>query len=153
MDGNERPYHALSVIPDINERILEGIGAGKSLTTIAEEYGVSDTAILNRAVKSPEYKARASIGIRLRMERRERELEAADTNVGVTRADRLLGHARWVAERSVPEEWGQHTNISISVSYADALREISERKLQEKVIEGKVLSITDAAQQSDDSEK
>ena len=40
------------------------------------------------------------------MDKREGELEVADTNVHVTRADRLLGHARWLAERQVPDRFG-----------------------------------------------
>lgn len=102
----DRPYHALSVIPDIDQRILDGIAAGRSLLSIADQYGVHDTAILRRAQKHPEYREMREIGSELRMDAREQDLESAADNVSVTRSDRLLGHARWLAERSCPERWG-----------------------------------------------
>lgn len=118
MDGDEnRPYHALRAIPDIDRRILQGIAAGKSLAAIAREYGVRDTAILRRAQKYPEYREALQIGVELRMDQREAELEAAQDNVSVTRADRLLGHARWIAERACPERFGgKGTNVQINIS-------------------------------------
>ncbi len=116
----DAPYHALSVVPDIDQRILEGIAAGRSLRSIADQYGVHDTAILRRAQKHEQYQAMKEIGSELRMDLREWELESADNNVSVTRADRLLGHARWLAERSCPERWGQKggsgsTNVQIII--------------------------------------
>lgn len=114
----KRPYHALKAIPDIDAKILDGISQGRSLQSIADEFGVHDTAILRRAQRDfPDaYKAAALTGYELRMDRRERELEAADSNVSVTRADRLLNHARWLAERSCPERWGQKQTVEHSVS-------------------------------------
>lgn len=106
-DAPKRPYHALKGIPDIDRKILDGISAGRSLKSIADEHGVGDVAILQRARKYPDYKARLEVGMELRMDRREQELEIAADNVSVTRADRLLGHARWLAERSCPDRWGQ----------------------------------------------
>lgn len=112
--AQERPYHALTAIPDIDAKILEAVGKGRSLLSIADEYGVSDVAILHRCQQYPEYKRQASIGVELRMDKREQELESAPDNVSVTRADRLLGHARWIAERLAADRFGQKpTNINI----------------------------------------
>jgi hypothetical protein len=108
----EKPYHALKTIPDIDQKILEAIGTGKSLRTIAEEYGVSDVAILQRARKHPEYRNQLEVGLEFRMDDRERELEAAKDNVSVTRADRLLNHARWLAERRLPHLFGQKQEVT-----------------------------------------
>lgn len=119
---SDKPYHALSVIPDIDKKILEGIAAGRSLKAIADEYGVTDAAILHRATRNyPEaYRAAADVGYQLRMDKRESELESADNNVSVTRADRLLGHARWLAERSCPDRWGAKQTVQAQVIVADA---------------------------------
>lgn len=117
----EKPYHTLSVIPDIDKKILDAIAEGKSLQAIGDEYGVTDSAIFSRAMKQPDYHAKRDIGAELRMDRRERELEGAESNVDVTRADRLLGHARWLAERTTERfsQKGQNINIinnSLTVS-------------------------------------
>ena len=112
----ERPYHALSAIPDIDRKILDGVAKGMSLQAIATLYGVSDVAILNRATQYPEYRLSLKIGSQLRMEQREAQLEAATDNVSVTRADRLLGHARWIAERACPEAWGQKQQVQVDAA-------------------------------------
>jgi transposase-like protein len=114
----DRPYHALSTIPDIDQRILDGIAAGRSLRSIADQYGVHDTAVLRRAQKHEQYREMREIGSELRMDEREFELECARDNVSVTRADRLLGHARWLAERSCPDRWGAKPsggNVNVQV--------------------------------------
>lgn len=110
----ERPYHALTVIPDIDRLILDAIGRGMPLQRIADTYGVTDVAILNRARKHPEYKEKLAVGVELRMDKREAELEKAADNVSVTRADRLLGHARWIAERSCPDAWGGKQTVTVN---------------------------------------
>ena len=109
---DETPYHALSVIPDIDQKLLDGIGAGRSLLSLADQYNVSDVAVLHRLQKHPAYKQHQEIGIELRMDLREKELESANTNVSVTRADRLLGHARWLAERTAPARYGQVSKLT-----------------------------------------
>src|SRR4051812_22019969 len=94
-DGSQsqRPYHALKAIPDIDKQILDRIAQGLSLQAIADDIGlgVDRTAIFYRVTRNypEEYKAATRIGYELRMDKREAELEAADTNVNVTRADRL----------------------------------------------------------------
>lgn len=106
------PNHgALTRIPNIDQLIVDAVGQGKSLKSIAEQYGVSDVAILHRVKDHPDYRANLEIGLELRMDRREAELEHADTNVAVTRSDRLLGHARWLAERCAPARFGAGQKI------------------------------------------
>jgi hypothetical protein len=145
----ERPYHALKAVPDIEQRILEGIAAGKSLKAIADEYNVSDVAILRRIEDNPDYKPLRRIGLRLRMDAREQELESADSNVSVTRADRLLGHARWLAERLDSETYGQKSHLTVEhVDYAEEIRRAREAKA--KVIEGEA-TVVDALPLPQDS--
>lgn len=108
----KRPYHALSVIPDIDQKILQAVGEGKSLKAIAEMYQVGDTAIFHRVMKLPEYREKLEVGLELRMDAREAQLEAAESNVHVTRADRLLGHARWLAERCAPARFGAQQKVT-----------------------------------------
>ena len=87
--------------------MINGITAGKTLKTLAAEFDCDHTAILRRAQKHPDYQISLQSSLQAKMEQREEELECADQNVTVTRADRLLGHARWLAERSCPDRWGQ----------------------------------------------
>ena len=101
-----RPYHALKAIPGIDRKLLDGIAAGRSLLSLATQYAVDDMSVLQRLQQYPQYRTNLRIGLELRMDKREGELEVAETNVGVTRADRLLGHARWLAERQVPDRFG-----------------------------------------------
>ena len=54
-----------------------------------------------------DYQEALRVGLIGKLENREGELEKAETNVTVTRADRLLGHARWWAERLDPQRFGQ----------------------------------------------
>lgn len=103
---------ALVAIPNIEQQILDAMAAGKSLAQIAREYNVSDVAILQRVRNHPHYRATIEVGLELRMDRREDQLEAATDSVSVTRADRLLGHARWLAERCAPARFGQATKIT-----------------------------------------
>lgn len=115
----ERPYHALTVVPEIEAKILERIGQGISLQKIANEFGVDHMAILRRVEDHPDYKRLMRLSTRIKMERREAELESADTNVSVTRADRLLGHARWLAERLAADTYGQRqetTGVQIVIN-------------------------------------
>ena len=107
-----RPYHALSVIPDIDLKLLDGIRQGKSMLTLANEYGVTDNAVWKRVKAHPDYRDILETGMELRMDKREKELETAVTNVDVTRADRLLAHGRWLAGVVAPQRFGQRTAIT-----------------------------------------
>lgn len=104
--AESRPYHALTVVPDIEEKILAELAKGHSLKMIAAQFGVSDVAVLHRVQSHPDYKRTARIGLKLRMDKREEELEAAADNVSVTRSNHLLTHARWLNERLNQEEYG-----------------------------------------------
>jgi len=105
-------YHKLTKVPDIEAKLLDGIAAGRSLKSLGEEFNVSDQAVYRPLIEHPDYRSRQAVGLELRMDRRECQLEAAETNVHVTRADRLLGHARWLAERCAPERFGQKTMLT-----------------------------------------
>jgi hypothetical protein len=137
MDGGQvdRPYHALSVIPDIEQQILFGLSQGKSLKAIADEYGVTDAAILKRVMDHPEYRDKQRVGIRLRMDKREHELAAADSNVSVTRADRLLNHARWLAERLDNETFGPKSHVVVENigDLGDRLRRAEDRRRSREI--------------------
>lgn len=102
-----RPYHALSVIPDIDQRIIASLSGGKSIYALADELGVDRMAVSRRAWKHPDYADAVGTNVAARMELREEQLNSAMDNVSVTRANHLLNHARWLAERSCPERWGQ----------------------------------------------
>ena len=139
--SNERPYHALSVIPDIDQQILKGIAAGKSLKKIADEYGVDDTAVLRRVQKYPEYKEMMRVGLELRAGLREQELESAQDNVSVTRADRLLAHTRWLLERVCSDVYGPKSHVTVEQvgDLADKLRRAKERVIPQDIVDAEVV--------------
>ena len=111
-DSSRSTPGKLTKIPNIEEKLLDGIAAGRSLKSLGEEFNVSDQAVYRRLIEHPDYKPRQAVGLELRMDRRECQLEEAETNVHVTRADRLLGHARWLAERCAPDRFGQKTMLT-----------------------------------------
>jgi transposase-like protein len=155
LDAEERPYHALKAIPDVDNQILQGIASGLSLKRVAEQFGVHDTAILRRVQKHPEYRDILRTSLELRAAQREDELEAASDNVSVTRADRLLGHARWLLERCVPEHYGAKTQVSVTVGLSDELQKIAERKrqqLQEQVIHSAASQLLHSTSEITDAE-
>src|SRR3990167_9616485 len=111
-DSSRSTPGKLTKIPNIEEKLLDGIAAGRSLKSLGEEFNVSDQAIYRRLIEHPDYKPRQAVGLELRMDKREAELEEADTNVHVTRADRLLGHARWLGERLARSVLGQAVAVT-----------------------------------------
>lgn len=119
----------------MEQRILSGIAAGKSLKALADEFNVSDVAILRRVEDDPNYKPYRRIGLQLRMGQREQELESAADNVSVTRADRLLGHARWLAERLDSETFGQksHMTADLNVSVTIARGVVIEGEAAQQI--------------------
>ena len=112
-NGDDKvPYHKLTVVPNVEQLILDELAKGRSLLSIANDLGVTDSAVLARVQHLPDYKSKARIGLKLRMDKREGELEKSVTNVDVTRADRLLGHSRWLNERLNQDEFGAKQTIS-----------------------------------------
>ena len=101
-----RQYAALSYIPDVDDRIIDALSQGQSIYSLADEWNIARLSIQRRAWANPDYADAMATCVQARMEQREAELQRADNNVAVTRADRLLGHARWLAERSCPDRWG-----------------------------------------------
>ena len=109
----------LTLIPNIDERIIEQIVAGKSILQLADQYQVNRLGIQRRAWRHPDYPDAIRTCVEARLAKREDELEHAGNNVAVTRADRLLGHARWLAERTCPDIYGDKRggagNVSVQV--------------------------------------
>ena len=89
------------------DEIVARLATGEPLTAIAHSLGYAGHAgIVERLGNDSDYQAAMVSGVHGKLEKRERELEAADNNVSVTRADRLLGHARWYAERVARDQFG-----------------------------------------------
>ena len=89
------------------DEILRRMALGQPITTIAHDLGYADhSGIIHRLGEDKDYQAALRAGLVGKLEHREKELENADTNITVTRADRLLGHARWWAERLDPQRFG-----------------------------------------------
>ena len=95
----------VSVVREHKDEVLEMIAAGKPLTEIARHLGLkTPQAIVHRLADDPDYQDAMQSSAWVKLQTRETQLESADSNVTVTRADRLLGHARWFAER-VARRW------------------------------------------------
>jgi hypothetical protein len=106
-----RPYHALKGEEGIDEVILDMIGHGQTLQSIGEQLGVSKVAIFYRAMQHPDYKVKLRTGLELRMNEREKQLEDATDKTEIYKRDRLLNHARWLAERQLPSDFGAGQKI------------------------------------------
>lgn len=106
-----------SVADKHRAEILERMAKGEAISKIAQSLGYANHAgIGNRMRDDPEYKAALRHGVIGKLEQREQELESAADNVSVTRADRLLGHARWWAERLDRETFAQKPDIAININ-------------------------------------
>lgn len=135
-----------SVAIQHRQAILEQIARGVPISRIAKELGYSGhSGITERLGDDPDYQAALRAGIVGKIEQREAELESAPDNVSVTRADRLLGHARWWAERLDPARFGQRTQVDVNIDIGTALQALSER-LSSQPIQG---DCTVIAQDSD----
>ena len=89
------------------DEIVARIANGEPLTSIASSLGYAGhSGIVERLGQDKDYQAAMVSGAFGKLEKREKELETADSNVTVTRADRLLGHARWYAERVARDQFG-----------------------------------------------
>ena len=128
------------------DHILERMEKGEPLTKIARDLGyASHSGITERLGSDPAYLAALQTGIYAKLEKRETDLEQAPDNVAVTRAERLLGHARWWAERLDPARWGQVNKLQVENvgDLGDKLRRSRERVIDVQPVD----NITDAAQQ------
>lgn len=102
-----------SVALNHKAEIIERIANGEPLTSIASSLGYAGhSGIVERLGNDPDYQRALVSGVHGKLEKREKELESAVDNVTVTRADRLLGHARWYAERVARDQFGVKPDAS-----------------------------------------
>ena len=117
---------------------------GEPLLKIAQDLGYANhSGITERLGDDPDYQAALRAGIFAKIERRENDLQDATDNVSVTRADRLLGHARWWAERLDPARWGQLNKVQVEHvgDLGERLRRAKERVIDaETVVEQQQIS-------------
>ena len=103
----------VSVVHQNKADILVRIASGEPLTAIALSLGLSThSAIIERIGDDPDYKQALSASAWAKLQKRELELETANSSVTVTRADRLLGHARWMAERINRQQFAPETRVT-----------------------------------------
>jgi hypothetical protein len=139
-----------SVADKHRDEILERMANGEAVSSIARSLGYATHAgIGNRLRDDPDYQAALKHGVVGRLEKREQELEAAQDNVSVTRADRLLNHARWWAERIDRNTFAQKPDIAININNIGSLD--GAMGMQAADLLSKVKSVTiDAEQQTAD---
>ena len=130
------------------EQIIQRMAKGEPITAIALSLGYADhSGIVHRLDSDPEYKAALRSGIIGKIEKREGELERAQDNVTVTRSDRLLGHARWWAERLDPDRFGQRTHMTIETGPGDLDERIRRAMAAERaVIDSQAREVPDVQQ-------
>lgn len=103
----------ISVVHTEKAQILQRLANGEPLTEIAHSLGLAThSAILERIGDDPDYQHALAASAWSKLQKRENQLEIADNNVTVTRADRLLGHARWFAERVARRWFGAETRLT-----------------------------------------
>ena len=97
------------------DQIIDRMRQGHRLVDIAKDMGFSSHASISMRLKDdPDYQAAKLDSLAQVLDQRERELEAATDNVTLTRADRLLNHARWRAEREGAAIWGARQETTIT---------------------------------------
>jgi hypothetical protein len=104
---------SVSIAQEHREEIITRMAQGEPITAIAASLGyASHSGIIERLGHDKDYQDALKSGLIGKIEKREYELECADTNVTVTRADRLLGHARWWAERLDPARFSPTQKVA-----------------------------------------
>lgn len=114
------------------DEICSRIVGGVTLTSIADEIGVSLGSLLNWAEATPERSARVrearSLSAAAYDEKAELCLLGATDPFELSRAKELAHHYRWKASKISPRYTDkQQVEHSGTVSIADALREARER--------------------------
>lgn len=145
MKGIPRPNRKKPAAVIHKETLLDRIAAGHYVTDIAPSIGLGSAAAISKYLShDPEYVAARLAGTKVRLEQREKDLEAASDSVSVARARELLSHARWRAEREFPEHWGQHNRLTVEHS-----GDLGERlrRAKERVIDGAAQQVDDAVEQ------
>lgn len=109
------------------DEIIHRMSKGEPITAIAQSLGyASHQGIIERLGQDPDYQAALRSGIVGKIEKREEQLESASDNVAVTRADRLLGHARWWAERLDPARFGQKQQLDVRSHNIEIVRYVAD---------------------------
>ena len=101
-------------IKNHREEILARVAKGEYLAQIAPDYGRKTGESISVAFRGdPGYAQARILGLEAKLAARERELEDAEPE-GVFKADRLLSHARWRAEREARDIWGKGPDVVIN---------------------------------------
>ena len=87
--------------------VIERLSNGELVRDIAASIGVSREQISRTLASDPDYQAAMREALDARLEQREYEVECAEDGITLARADKLLTHARWRAERLNPGTYGQ----------------------------------------------
>lgn len=116
--------------------ILEQVENGVHLSVIAKSVGITKGAISQQLADDKEYQAARMLGLQVRLEQRETEIEQAPDMLNLARAKELLSQARWRCETEGKAIWSkQQTTINVQINqvadidkelYSDARSELSE---------------------------
>lgn len=93
------------------DTILQSIAAGKRLSDLSIDLGVTPQAISKVLVNDPEYQAAIECGHALRLDQAEQAIEAAAEQVDVARAGASWRAVSWRAERECAHRWGAKQEV------------------------------------------
>ena len=117
------------------EQILHDIERGKYVKDVADELGVTVSAITMALTPDPRYLKAREAGLERKLETYQENIDSAPDGLALARAREGFRAASWRCEREHQSRWGRDPMIAINasgnvqiqvVSYADAAQQ-SER--------------------------
>ena len=98
--------------------IIEEMGKGSTVYSVAQKLGVSVPAICQQLAKDEEYRRAREAGAQVRLDKQYEKMENAPDSLSLARARETFKAASWFAEREFPEKWGQKqagANLAVQV--------------------------------------
>ena len=123
------------------DKIIESIAAGKRLTSLSAELGITPQAISKVLVNDPEYQGALETGHAARIDKAEAEIESACEQVDVARAGALWRAVSWRASVEAPHRWGAKQQMTVEhVLRVEQRLERDLSALLGRVIEGETVA-------------
>ena len=110
------------------EHVIQRIAQGEYQSHIARELGVAPPSLHERISKHPLYKQALKLRNMAKLDSSQSGIEAADSLPNLARAREAFKAAAWRAERECPDEWGQRTQIDVTVDLGSDLAELARRR-------------------------
>lgn len=125
---------ALATLDD--DAIVQRIASGEYQSHIARELGVAPQSLHARITKHPKYRDALKARNSAKLDDAQEDIETAP-QADLARARESWKAATWRAERECPDEWGQRTQVDVTIDIGSSLQAISERR-QARIIDAVV---------------